>query len=297
MRVGILDIGTNSVRLLVADRTPEGLHEVKRALITTRLGAGLINTGLLSAAGKKATLDAVLELRQVAMSLGVRAIRALGTSALREACDGREFASAISEAAGLEVEILSAEEEARLSYAGTVKTLSLLPGTLVFDLGGGSCEIIQPDDNEQLIINSLKIGAVYLKETFLHHDPPLPREVDRARCETRCLLAGIRLREGAVAGVGGTVTSLAAMVLGLEEYIPARIHGFVLSRQAVVKLLLRMLALTTEQRAALPGIQPSRADILPAGALVVDEILDYCRASCLTVSEGDLLVGALFHQH
>lgn len=296
MRLAALDIGTNSVRLLVADKTEQGLILKQRALRTTRLGGGLAGSGLLSPAGKEATLLAVRELKALALSQGAAVIHAVGTSALREAGDGRAFAETLTLATGLQVQVLSPEEEASLSYKGAAGTLDLPAGALVFDLGGGSCELAWSEDGV-LHAHSLKIGAVYLTDSCFHHDPPSGQEVMLAGREIRSRLAGLSLAGKTPVGLGGTVTCLAAIAAELACYDPDKVHGTVLSRTEVSKILARLLAVPVRERLKITGLQPSRADILPAGTLVVEELLLSCRAEELTVSEGDLLVGLLLHQH
>jgi len=296
MRLAALDIGSNSVRLLVADKTEQGIFPKQRALRTTRLGSGVVSSGLLSPAGKDATLAAVLELKGLALSLGATVIRAVGTSALREAGDGRAFAGELALAAGLPVQVLSPEEEAAFSYEGAAATLALPGEALVFDLGGGSCELAWREDGA-LQAYSLKIGAVYLTEAYFHHDPPSRREVLRARRKIRSQLAGFNLAGKALVGLGGTVTCLAGIVAELESYEPDKVHGTVLARTAVTKILDRLLSVPVQERLKITGMQASRADILPAGTLVVEELLLSYGAEALTVSEGDMLVGLLLHQH
>lgn len=296
MRLAALDIGTNSVRLLVADKTGQELRPQQRVLRTTRLGGGLIGSGRLSPAGKEATLSAVLELKNLALSFGAAAILAVGTSALREADDGRAFAGELAEAAGLQVRLLSPGEEAFFSYEGAAGTLALPAEALVFDLGGGSCELAWREDGV-LQAHSLKIGAVYLTEACFRRDPPAKREVMLARREIRSRLADLRLAGRVPVGLGGTVTSLAAIVAGLASYEPDLVHGTVLARTDVNRVLARLLAVPVRERLKITGLQASRADILPAGALVVEELLLSCRAEQLTVSEGDMLFGLLLHQH
>jgi exopolyphosphatase/guanosine-5'-triphosphate,3'-diphosphate pyrophosphatase len=243
----------------------------------------------------QATEAAVLALRDQALALGAASIRAVGTSALREAADGRLFASRLAARTGLDVEILPSQEEARLSYAGATGTLPLPGDALVFDLGGGSCELIWPEDGK-LRLESLKIGAVYITETWFDHDPPEPAQTEKARRYVRGLIDRFNPGPKPVCGLGGTVTNLAAMAQGLDRYDPARVHGYTLLLSAVNRLFAAMVAVPADARRKLAGIQPERADILPAGALVAAEIMRSCRVRGITVSEGDLLAGCLlFH--
>ncbi len=287
-----IDIGTNSVRLLVAQTEGGAFLPLARQMVTTRLGRGLTGSGRLCDRGRAATEAAVLMLRDRALALGASEIRVVGTSALREARDGPHFAARLSRSSGLKVEVLPPEEEARLSYTGATGTLSLPADALVFDLGGGSCELVWPQGG-MLRLESLKIGAVYLTENFFPTDPPAPADIKKARYFVRGLLENLSPGPKPLCGLGGTVTNLAAMAQGLIRYDPGRVHGFCLGRPAVHELFAAMVALPVETRRRLTGIQPERADILPAGALVVAEIMRCCQTDTITVSEEDLLAGCL----
>jgi exopolyphosphatase/guanosine-5'-triphosphate,3'-diphosphate pyrophosphatase len=293
MRLAAIDIGTNSVRLLVAELSATGIKQVKRELRTTRLGAGLMQSGCLSRHGKEATVAAVLECTALARSLGAQKLRLAGTSAMREASDGHMFARDLGWQAGEQVEVLSPVEEALLSYEGAAKSLRLPREVLVFDLGGGSCELIWPGDGS-LCSASVKLGAVYLTEMFIRHDPPLTEELQCIRQHAAKLLSRFTLSGMPVIGIGGTVTSLAAMELQMAKYDAEQVHGFTLTAEMVSTQLQRLLAVPINERSQISGVQPARSDILPAGALVVEEILAQYRATSFTVSEGDILTGLIY---
>jgi len=292
MRLAAIDIGTNSVRLLVAEISETGINPIKRVLTTTRLGAGLMQSGCLSKPGKEATVAAVMECTALARSLGAQKLRVAGTSAMREASDGQSFARTLARQAGAYVDILLPDEEARLSYEGAASSLRLPTEVLVFDLGGGSCELIWPEDGN-LCFASLKLGAVYLTEMFIRHDPPLAEELQCIRQHSAELLSSFTLRGIPVVGIGGTVTSLAAMEMKMTRYDAKQVHGRILTAQMVSAQLQRLLAVPLNERSQIAGVQPARADILPAGALVVKEILSHFRAPSFTVSEGDILTGLI----
>ena len=292
MKYAAIDIGTNSVRLLIAEEHGLTLSSVQRELKTTRLGAGLMQTGVLSQSGKQKTLEAILEFIKLARQQSVAKTMIFATSALREATDGETFAIYLAQHTELPVHILSAEKEAAYSYQGAASCLPELKDPAVFDLGGGSCEFAWRD-GDLLRWFSVKLGAVYLTDTFFLHDPPTAEEVKRAKDYIRAVLAGRVPRGKSLAGVGGTVTSLAAMAQELVRYDPERVHGFVLTAKTVKTLLATLLAVNTKDRQALPGIQLDRSAILPAGTIVVDVLLDLT-APGLTVSEGDILLGSLY---
>ncbi|MDW7649810.1 MAG: hypothetical protein SCK29_02970 [Bacillota bacterium] len=292
MTIAVVDIGTNSTRLLVAQYTRGTLCIVHRDLVTTRLGAGLMEHGVLSMEGKEATAAAVRRFAGQAGKLKAAEVLLLGTSAMREAQDGPEFARLLERDTGCRVEILSAEAEAFYSYRGAVKSLPQYCLPVVFDLGGGSCELAW--ENGLLQTVSLKIGAVYVTDTFFLQDPPTAGEVAAAAEHIRTSLMRVCPQGRPLIGVGGTVTNLAAMALELSPYSPEAVHGFILERGLIKSQLERMLTLKTADREQLQGIQKNRAAILPAGTLVVDMLLELCNSSQLVVSEGDLLLGRLY---
>jgi len=293
LRCAAIDVGTNTTRLLIAERKGSKLKEIYRNLATTRLGAGLRQAGGLSAAGKAATLAAVRGFVAEARRRECDFVRIVATSAMREATDGPGFARELTDAAGFQVEILPSDMEAWYSFLGVTESLETDGETLVFDLGGGSCELIW-QEGCRLQTLSFPLGALYLTDSYLQHDPPLREEVAAARIHIRQCLDGCVPSAVRLVGVGGTVTSLAAVVKQLSRYDPAEVHGFYLAKRLVEEKLQLLLQLKEEERALLPGLQPERARILPAGVLVVDELLVAVDAPGFTVSEGDLLLGALY---
>ena len=288
-----IDIGTNSVRLLVVINKDGVLQPTYRDLCTTRLGSGLVETGLLPEQGKQLTLTAVTQFFNQARKLRATSIVIFATSALREAKDGPLFAMQIATTIGHPVEIINEETEARYSYIGVSKSLSAHGDPLVFDLGGGSCELIW-SAGQALSYLSLKVGAVYLTDAFFHHDPPTAREVEATRRHVRNRLLAYPFPKKPLVGVGGTVTSLAANALQMTTYDPDRVHGFSLRRDGIRAQLESMLTLNIAARSQLPGIRKNRAMILPAGTIVIDVLLEICHADFLTVSEGDILLGSLY---
>jgi exopolyphosphatase/guanosine-5'-triphosphate,3'-diphosphate pyrophosphatase len=293
LRCAAIDVGTNTTRLLIAEKKGGKLQETCRDLATTRLGSGLRRTGKLSAAGKVATVAAVRDFAAKARRRECDFVRIVATSAMREAMDGPDFARELEAAAGLQVEILPPDVEAWYSYLGVTKSLVTNRQTLIFDLGGGSCELLWEEKNGLQTL-SFPLGALYLTDAYLQHDPPLAEEVAAARKHIRRCLYGCVPPAVKLVGVGGTVTSLAAVVKQLPLYDPAQIHGFYLEKRLVEEKLQLLLQLREAERALLPGMQPERARILPAGVLVVDELLLAANAPGFTVSEGDLLLGALY---
>ncbi|MBC7106147.1 MAG: Ppx/GppA family phosphatase [Firmicutes bacterium] len=283
MRVGVIDVGTNSVRLLVADVNGRRVATVRRALAITRLGEG-IGDRMLRPAAISRTLKTLAEFRELAAGAGAEKLIVVGTSAVREAENRREFVEAVREGLGLEVRVLSGYEEARLGFLGAVTGLPLDPaGVAVVDVGGGSTEVAWLQEGT-FRSRSLPLGAVRMTEGGWNEDA------------ARSLLAPVleELRgagERRLVGVGGTVTTLAAVAQRLEPYDPERVHGYPLEIGVVAGLLERLAGMDQESRRRVPGLQPERADIIVAGTRIVLLVMAGLGAGVLTVSEHDLLHG------
>jgi len=291
-----VDCGTNSVRLLVSRLVEGRLVEVDRRLHLTRLGQGVDATGRFHPEALARTLDAMADFGAELDRLGVTHRRAVATSAARDAANSAEFFEGARARLGIEAEIIPGEEEARLSYAGAVGALpDLDQPVLVMDIGGGSTELVLGSDGAARQAISLDIGSVRLRERFLHSDPPTAAEVATATAHIDGLLDGSGIDFGAVAtwvGVGGTVTSLSALVQGLPTYDRALVHGSAVTRDQLDELGLRLLAMPVAAVTTLPTMVPGRADVIGGGALIARRVASRL-APHLTVSEADILDGLL----
>ncbi|MFT4110947.1 exopolyphosphatase [Propionicimonas sp.] len=293
-----VDCGTNSVRVLVCRRDGGRTVEVDRRLQLTRLGQGVDATGRFRPDALARTLDAMADFGAELDRLGVPTShrRVVATSAARDAANSAEFFAGARARLGVDADVIPGEEEARLSFAGAT---SGLPGTaqpvLVMDIGGGSTELVLGSDGVCSRAVSLDVGAVRLRERFLHSDPPGPAEIAAARAQVDALLDGSGIDFDLVAtwvGVGGTATSLSALAQHLPTYDRARVHGSVLARGDLAGLTAGLLAMPVAAVAALPTMVPGRADVICAGALVCAAVAD--RTGCdLVVSEADILDGII----
>ncbi|MGB9803373.1 Ppx/GppA family phosphatase [Desulfofundulus sp.] len=283
MRVAVIDIGTNSTRLLVAEVRREKVERVIHFdLVTTRLGEG-IGSGYLQARAITRTCETLKRYLECIRSLEVERTVAAATSAVRDARNRQDFLQA-ARRTGLEVTVLSGEEEAYLSYLGVRGGLEVdAKGLVVMDVGGGSTEFIWQQE-DTLFCRSVKAGAVRMTEGG-HDDAAISRLLSPT-------LARIRLSSPRhLVGVGGTVTTCAAMVQKLEVYDPGRVHGFVLSRADVENLVDILSRCTLEERRRLPGLQPERADIITAGVRIVRLVMLELGMPSLQVSEADIMYG------
>ncbi len=309
-RVAAIDCGTNSIRLLVADvtRRDDGtawLRDVHREMRVVRLGQGVDATGVLSQEALARTRAALVDYAATMRRKGVQHARMVATSATRDAANRAEFFAMTSAVLGFEAEVISGEEEARLSFTGAVGDLEPADGPfLVVDIGGGSTELVLGGwDGREAVVEaarSVDVGCVRLTERALHSDPPTAGEVAAARAiAVEALAAAFEAVPVAGArtwvGVAGTVTTLSAITLGLPEYDPQRIHLSALSPEDIDTAAGRMLTASHEERAAVPVMHPGRVDVIGGGAIVVqalaERVFQETGITELLVSEHDILDG------
>ena len=283
MRVGVVDLGTNSTRLLVADVEGERVDEVARRTVITRLGEGVDERRRLLPLPVARVRNVLSGFRRELESLGAERVLALGTSAVRDAENGEAFLGEVEWSYGFVTRLLSGEEEAELTRRGVANGRPLGDETVVLDVGGGSTELITAHRR-----TSLDVGSVRLSERFLRSDPPARDELDAAAEAVRAELPALEPSDAI--GVAGTITTLAALELG--GYDPDRVHGHRLSREAVESQLERLASLSLAQRRELAGLEPERAAVIVGGAIVVREVLDRYGLDGLEASEHDLLHGA-----
>jgi exopolyphosphatase/guanosine-5'-triphosphate,3'-diphosphate pyrophosphatase len=297
-RLAAIDVGTNTVLLLVAERTAAGLAPVLERAEITRLGRGVDASGRLDAAAIRETAAVVGDYAQAARALGAGRIACVATSAARDAANGAEFFDAVRAAAGLEAEVISGDEEARLVYASAWRDFGAAGSPLaVLDVGGGSTEFTCGDGPVPRARTSLRVGAVRLTERHVRTDPVVPAELARlregAREALRPLAALAPEGAGRLVGVAGTVTTLSAVAQALPRYDAERVHGAPLSLAEIEALVARLAALDVAARAALPGMEPKRADVILAGAIVVAEAMRATGFERLTVSDRGVRWGLL----
>jgi exopolyphosphatase / guanosine-5'-triphosphate,3'-diphosphate pyrophosphatase len=288
-RVAAVDLGTNSTRLLVADVEDGRVDEVVRRLVITRLGEGVDMRRRLLPLPIARVRNSLSDFRRELESLGADVTLAVGTSAVRDAENGEAFLGEVEWSYGFTTRLLTGEEEARLTFAGATAGREPESGTLLVDVGGGSTEL----SLDGAFLASLEAGCVRQTELFLASDPPRSDELDGCARAVRGLLDDVPV-DGArrALGVAGTVTTLAALDLGLAEYDPDRVHGHVVAREDLEVQLERLAALPLEERRAVPGLEPGRAPVIVAGLVILRELLDRFGLDGVEASERDLLHGA-----
>ncbi len=283
MRVGVVDLGTNSTRLLVADVDGGRVTEVLRRTAITRLGEGVDERRRLLPLPVARVRNVLSDYRRELERLGAARVLAVATSAVRDAENGEAFLGEIEWSYGFATRLVSGEEEAELTRRGVADGRGLENGTLVLDVGGGSTELITAGERV-----SVDVGCVRLTERHLRSDPPSADELATAAGDVHGALPDLEASDAI--GVAGTVTTLVALELG--RYDRDEVHGYRLSRETVEAQLARLASLPLARRRELPGLEPERAPVIVAGAVVVREVLERYGLDGLEASERDLLHGA-----
>ena len=299
-RVAAVDCGTNSIRLLVADLDPDTgtLGEIDRRMEIVRLGEGVDRTGRLAPAALARTFAACDTYADVIRRAGAERVRFVATSASRDVDNRDEFVAGVRDRLGVDPEVVTGDEEAALSFAGATREL-LATDTpqpfLVVDIGGGSTELVLGGTSVEAA-RSVDVGCVRMTERHLHDDPPGPAQVAAARADVEAAveLAGQTVpldKTRTLVGLAGSVTTVAAMALDLPTYDRDRIHHACLSAADVHRVADALLAMSHDQRAALPFMHPGRVDVIGAGALVLAIVMERVPVDSVLVSEHDILDG------
>jgi exopolyphosphatase / guanosine-5'-triphosphate,3'-diphosphate pyrophosphatase len=300
-RVAAIDCGTNSLRLLIADidEASGDVVDVDRETRIVRLGQGVDRTRRFADDALARTFAVCHEYAALIDARQVKQVRFVATSASRDVSNRDAFVDGVRQALGVAPEVVSGDEEAALSFAGATRELTGVPAPyLVVDIGGGSTEFVLGGRDVEAA-RSVDIGCVRLTERHLRDDPPTPEQVDAARAD---IVAGIDLaaqtvpfaKAATVIGLAGSVTTVAAIAFELAEYDEVRIHHSRMTSAHIHDVTQRLLAMTRAQRAALPVMHPGRADVIGAGALVLDTIVARLGVAQIVVSEHDILDGIAF---
>ncbi|SCL35816.1 Ppx/GppA phosphatase [Micromonospora pallida] len=304
-RVAAIDCGTNSIRLLVADLPDPSagptapLTDITRQLEIVRLGQGVDQTGRLAPEAIERTRVALAGYAAEIEKLGVDRVRMCATSASRDASNAADFRAMVERTLGVAPEVVSGDEEARLSFTGAVRGLpsDAEPPYLVVDIGGGSTEFVvgTRESGVQAAI-SVDIGCVRMTERHLHGDPPTPEQVAAAEADVaavvdRALTAVPGRQAATLVGLAGSVTTVVAIAEGLREYAPERIHHARVSYDEVARVTGDLLTRTRARRLEIPVMHPGRADVIGAGALVLRVIMERAGMSSVVASEHDILDG------
>jgi len=292
VRVAAIDIGTNSVLLLVAELVAGTLVACTDQATATRLGEGIDATGRLQPEAVERTLDCLRETADRIRAARIDRLAAVATSALRDAAQAEPFLDRAASLLGQRPQVISGAEEAALTFEGALGGLGLGPGRVaVIDLGGGSTELIVGEVSNEGVrridaATSLDLGCVRSSERHCRHDPPLETELEAVRLDARQALVRAPCLQGLpLVGVAGTITSLAALVHQVVPYDHARIHGSRLTRESLEAERGRLARMSLDARQRLPALEPRRADLIVAGAVLLEEIVGFARAAEILVSD------------
>ena len=290
MRVAAIDIGTNTVLLLVAEKRDGKLLAVEEHATITRLGQGVDKTRTLAPEAVERTNACLDRYAEITERLGVQRTDVVGTSAMRDAGGGESVRAHVKARFGVEARTISGDEEARLTFGGAVSGLSLPEGrVVVFDIGGGSTEVVDGDRTTRTIsfAHSFDVGSVRLTERHVLHDPPSEEErasVVRTATEAFASVPA-SVRGVPVVGIAGTVTTLAAVSLGMSTYDGSRVHGHVMPVSELERVVDMLARVPLEERKTLAGLEPKRADVIVAGGLVALAFLKHVGAPSVIVSD------------
>jgi exopolyphosphatase / guanosine-5'-triphosphate,3'-diphosphate pyrophosphatase len=299
VRVAVVDIGTNSTRVLIADVEPDNgsVRELVRRSRVTRLGDGVDSGGSLSAQASDRVFHTLEQYRAEIDAHGAQANLAVLTSAVRDAANGTEFAARVREDFDLDARVLSGDEEAQLTFLGAMagRAAPTAP-TVVIDIGGGSTEFVVGVGRTAGFHTSLPVGVVRMSERHIHSDPPAPQELQALAGDARAtLMQGLPAEERApvraAIAVAGTATSAASIDQELDPYDPARVHGYLLQLATVELLLARLAEMTDAERRRVVGLQPDRAPTIVAGMILLGEAMRAFELEQVEVSEHDILYG------
>ncbi len=298
-RVAVVDLGTNSIRLLVASAAPDGgLEEFARDMVITRIGRGVDATGRIEDASLARTLAVLERYAARARALHAERVGVSATSAVRDAADRADLEREVRRMTGQPLRVIGGAHEARLSFAGATAALDRQPPFLVVDIGGGSTELAFGADDVTAAV-SMRVGTVRLTERLMRSDPPATEEVEAVRTEVRARAAEaareVPLRDAAsVIAVGGTATTTQGVALGLERWDPELTHRTWLSASDARRVASMLASMTTSERAAIPVMPSGREDVIATGAIILTELIDVVGADRVLVSETDILDGLAF---
>jgi exopolyphosphatase / guanosine-5'-triphosphate,3'-diphosphate pyrophosphatase len=293
-RVAVIDVGSNSTRLLIADVSGRTVEPLERRSTVTRLGRGVDLSGHLANEAIEDVCGAIRGYVSLIEELGADKVETIATSAVRDADNGGAFIAELRERFALSARVLDGEEEAQSTYLGATFEAPPTQPTLVVDIGGGSTELVVGHDGEISFHDSLQVGVVRHTERHIASDPPTAGELEELAADVRgaiekSLDTGVRAERGIA--VAGTPTSLAAVEQGLEPYDPAKVHGHILPLASIQRMLSKLACLPLSERVQVPGLHPDRAPTIVAGVVVLVETMRAFELEAIEVSEHDILYG------
>jgi exopolyphosphatase/guanosine-5'-triphosphate,3'-diphosphate pyrophosphatase len=306
LRTASIDIGTNTIRLLISERTGRGILKIYINRVITRLGEGFSdNTRLLNSNAVNRSVAALYDFSKVIKKFHVNKIRAVATSVVRESKNGEEFVKQVADKTGLAVEVISGEEEAKLTVSGVLNSVSVNANNcIIFDIGGGSTEYVHIRSSNIVNLVSTNLGVVHLTEEFLRSEIETEQELANLSIYIKETLQRelenfevIDKKDLILIGTAGTPTTLAAIELKLKEYNPELVNNFVLSEEMILSTIKKLLNIHKKDRAKITGLEKGREDILVVGALILIETLRKYSQNSVIVSDGGVLEGIAYSQN
>ncbi len=298
MKCAAIDIGTNTVLLLIAEKNGEALTDIADVSNIVRLGEDLVRSGSLKKEAISRTIEGLRNYLGIIESNTVDKIICVGTEALRKAKNGNEFVARVKDMFGLDIEIISGRDEAYYTYLSVSndEVLQCSDMTIV-DIGGGSTEIIDGAENRFAGYVSLPIGSVVLTDAYVSHDPPRADELHNVSSFIRENLTNLRMnKNGPLIGTAGTVTNIAALILGLNEYDKSRIHGYAIRMKDLEGLIASLRPLKSSARRDVPGMEAGREDIIVQGAMILKEVMLHGGFESCIVSAAGVRYGLLYER-
>jgi exopolyphosphatase / guanosine-5'-triphosphate,3'-diphosphate pyrophosphatase len=297
LRVAVIDIGTNSTRLLIADVEGNAVTEVERRTTVTNMGRGVDHTGLICSDAVDDVCTVIADYKARYEEMGAERVMAIATSAVRDAVNGDAFIAELRERFCLEARLLSGAEEANLTYLGATAHRRSEDPTLVFDIGGGSTELVVGSGPKVGFHTSLQAGTIRQSERHLTSDPPDTHELEGLVADIRgqieaAVSRNLGARPSRAIAVAGTPTSLAAIDQELEPYDPGRVHGYRLGMKRIQRMLSRLSSLPLAERLRVPGLHPGRAPTIVAGTVILVQVMRGFGLNEVEVSELDILHGS-----
>ena len=289
MKLAAFDVGSNTVLMLVVETAGDDLKQIANFSRITRLGRGVDKSGKLDPASAQRTLEAIVEFTSKARELGVDKIASVATAALRDVSDGAAFIDQVKQRAGFDLEVITGETEAQLSYLAVERGLKIDPKAklLIVDIGGGSTELIRAEAGKMQEVVSLQIGSVRLTERHVRHDPPTAADTAELRLAADEKLKALHwsYAPDTLVGIAGTVTTVAAVTLGLTEYDPKLLHGYRLTHDEVLRTVIRFGSMPLAERKKVPGLDEGRADVIFAGGAILERIMAHFHLNDVIVSD------------
>lgn len=300
MKLGAIDIGTNSMRLLICDYENGKIHNREKYVKVTRIGDGVDKTKMISEKAIERNIKTLKEYREILKKNNVSKVEIIATSAIRDSKNSQEFVDKAEKITGIRPVIIDGDIEAELGFFGVKNLIDRNDYTLIIDIGGGSTEFTLADKNEEIIFSkSENIGVVRLTERCIKNDPPtekelfyLNSEVDRVIRDTIKILRTYRINR--IIGIGGTATSIASMIQELEPYSMEKVHKFVIEYKELIKQYERLKCKKLQEKQMIKGLQIERADVILAGVMILKTIMEMIEFDKVYVSEYDNLEGMIY---